>query len=49
MDAGTDQRHLLDEDPNPIIGADCISYNFEDLAFSASLMKEADVLIGVHG
>ena len=44
----TATRQLQNEN-DPIIGADCIGFNFENLTLSAALMKEADVLIGVHG
>ena len=33
----------------PIVGARCVSYDFEDLLLSAALMQQTDVLIGVHG
>ena len=33
----------------PIVGAQCVSYDFEDLALSAALMMQTDVLVGVHG
>ena len=33
----------------PFVGAECVSYDFEDLLLSAALMQQADVLIAVHG
>ena len=34
---------------NGIIGASCVSYDFEDIMTSAALMKQSDVLVGMHG
>ena len=33
----------------PFVGAECVSYDFEDLLLSAALMQQADVLIALHG
>lgn len=33
----------------PITGAQCVSYDFEELPLSAALMMQTDVLVGVHG
>ena len=36
--------------PSPkFMRARCIGYSFEDPLFSAALMNESDILIGVHG
>ncbi len=32
-----------------VVGARCVSYDFEDLPLSAALMAQTDVLLGVHG
>ena len=32
-----------------VVGARCISYSFDDPLYSAALMGETDVLIGIHG
>ncbi|GAX84211.1 hypothetical protein CEUSTIGMA_g11634.t1 [Chlamydomonas eustigma] len=32
-----------------VMGAQCVSYSFEELHLNAALMQQTDVLIGVHG